>query len=111
MPELSSVTQEHITELENQIDSMNTELKPPREFILPSGSKAATCHLARTQCRVAETQLIALMESNPDTNYRPEVIAYMNRLSDWLFVAARIIVHHDHQAEVLWKNPFARKET
>lgn len=109
MPELISVTEEDVQELEHDIDAMNSKLKPLKEFILPGGSRAAsTCHVVRTQCRAAETQLIALVESNPLNPIRAELLAYMNRLSDWLFVAARMITHAEGNEEILWKNPYSR---
>ena len=107
MPELTSVSQADIEQLEAEIDSMNEQLTPLKEFILPGGSKAAAlCHVARTQCRIAETQCIALIESEPEVKIRNELLAYINRLSDWLFVAARMILKLDSKAEVLWQNKY-----
>lgn len=109
MPELVSVSQQEIQALEQQIDQMNSNLQPLKEFILPGGSPAAAwCHIIRTQCRLSETQLIALHESAPENGLRPELLAYINRLSDWLFVAARAIIHAEGLEEVLWKNTYSR---
>lgn len=111
MPELTSVTEEDIAALETEIDSMNEQLPPLKEFILPGGSKAAAlCHIARTQCRLTETNIIELAESKPDPEIRAELIAYINRLSDWLFVAARLILKQACVPEVLWKNSFSRSK-
>lgn len=111
MPELISVTQDDIQALENDIDRMNAQLQPLKEFILPGGSKpAAMCHVARTLCRTTETQLIQLTESSPTTPLRGELLAYINRLSDWLFVAARSITYAEGNSEILWKNPYTRPQ-
>ena len=108
MPELVSVTDESTTELETQIDLMNESLEPLKEFILPGGSRAsAQCHLLRTETRSIEIQLIELHEAEP---IRQEVTAYINRLSDWFFVAARYILLQEGKPEVLWKNPYSRPQ-
>lgn len=112
MPELISISQQHLIELEAHLDMMNEQLPPLKEFILPGGSPAAAqCHVVRTQCRIAETQCIQLMESNPSTPIRPEVLAYMNRLSDWFFVCARFILKWEGKPEVLWQNPYSKPES
>lgn len=108
MPELVSVTGESIKELENQIDLMNESLEPLKEFILPGGSKAsAQCHLLRTETRSIEIQLIELHETE---TLRQDITAYVNRLSDWFFVAARYILLQEGKPEVLWKNPYSRPQ-
>ena len=85
--------------LEGEIDAMNTRLTPLRSFILPGGSVlAAQLHLCRTVCRRAErlaVELAAAEEVNPDA------VKYLNRLSDWFFVAGRI-ANDDGKADVLW---------
>ncbi|MFD2759606.1 cob(I)yrinic acid a,c-diamide adenosyltransferase [Lentibacillus juripiscarius] len=79
----------HIQELEDQIDAWDKQLEPLRNFILPSGHSASSAlHTARTVARRAERQAIALNEQE-DVN--PLVISYLNRLSDFLFVAARYV--------------------
>jgi len=88
--------------LESEIDRFNAALAPLRSFVLPGGSAAAAhLHLARTICRRAE-RLIAELKDRPNETVTPEVLTYVNRLSDFLFVAAR---HANHKGErdVLWR--------
>jgi cob(I)alamin adenosyltransferase len=97
-----TVTAAQVAWLEAEIDRFNAELAPLRSFILPGGSAAAAyLHLARTVCRRAE-RLIAELNDKPDESVTPEVLKYVNRLSDFLFVAAR---HANGKGErdVLWK--------
>jgi cob(I)alamin adenosyltransferase len=97
-----TVTAAQVEWLEVEIDRFNAELAPLRSFILPGGSAAAAyLHLARTACRRAE-RLIAELNDKPDESVTPEVLKYINRLSDFLFVAAR---HANGKGErdVLWK--------
>lgn len=86
--------------LEQAIDRLNSSLRPLNSFVLPGGTPAAAwCHLARTVCRRAERDVITL--SHQDA-VNPQVIVYLNRLSDLLFVLAR--VYNDNgQADVLWQ--------
>ncbi len=85
--------------LEREIDAMNTKLTPLRSFILPGGSAlAAHLHLCRTVCRRAE-RLVVELASMEDVN--PDAVKYLNRLSDWFFVAGRI-ANDDGRADVLW---------
>ena len=77
------------TRLEAEIDEMNAALEPLRSFVLPGGTpSAAYLHLARTVCRRAERQVTALMEG-PHERGNEAALRYLNRLSDFLFVAAR----------------------
>ena len=97
-----TVTAAQVDWLEAEIDLLNDELEPLRSFILPGGSAAAAyLHLARTVCRRAE-RLIAELSDRPDESVTPEVLKYVNRLSDFLFVAAR---HANGKGarDVLWK--------
>ena len=95
------VTEAQVEWLERQIDRLNTELKPLRSFVLPGGSAAAAdLHLARTVCRRAE-RLIAELKDKPGESVTPAVLKYVNRLSDFLFVAARFS-NHKGAADVLW---------
>lgn len=88
-----------VTRLEVEIDAMNARLQPLRSFILPGGSAlAAHLHLCRTVARRAERETVELA-TQEDVN--PEAVKYLNRLSDWLFVAARI-ANDDGRADVLW---------
>src|SRR5688572_11421740 len=87
--------------VEQDIDKLNMELKPLRSFVLPGGSRAAAAlHLARTICRRAERLMVALAHQEPERVARPGLV-YMNRLSDFLFVASRF-VNNRGEADVLW---------
>ncbi len=87
--------------IETDIDRLNKELKPLKSFILPGGSPAAaTLHLARTVTRRAERMMVALAE-NPVEQVNREGIKYINRVSDFLFVAGRV-VNDNGNADVLW---------
>jgi cob(I)alamin adenosyltransferase len=97
-----TVTAAQVDWLEAEIDRLNDELEPLRSFILPGGSAAAAyLHLARTVCRRAE-RLIAELNDRPDESVTPEVLKYVNRLSDFLFVAARH-ANGKGAGDVLWK--------
>ncbi len=84
---LPQLNEEMISQLEQEIDQMDAELEPLTNFILPGGA-ASACHLhmARTVCRRAERRTVVLREKLEN---RPSILPYLNRLSDWLFVAAR----------------------
>ncbi len=87
--------------LEGAVETLNADLPPLKEFILPGGGPAtAECHVARAVCRRAERRLAALHRSEPQ---RPETLAYLNRLSDLLFVASRVIARYENGGEVLWR--------
>lgn len=84
---LPLLPEEEITLLEREIDAMNEELPPLKNFILPGGAPVVSyCHVARTVCRRAERSVIRLSRSGP---VDPVIIRYLNRLSDYLFVLAR----------------------
>jgi cob(I)alamin adenosyltransferase len=101
IPGHRAITDEFVTRLENTLDGFNEPLPPLREFILPGGGPAAAaCHLARTICRRAERRVCTLTRSEP---VAPEVSRYLNRLSDLLFVLARVLARHERGSEVLWK--------
>lgn len=88
-----------VARLESEIDVMNARLTPLRSFILPGGSAlAAQLHLCRTTCRRAERLAVELAAAE-DVN--PEAVRYLNRLSDWFFVAGRI-ANDDGKSDVLW---------
>ncbi len=84
----------------NRIEDINSKLEPLTEFILPGGTEfAARLHLARTECRHAERQVVSInLES--DNNHIP----YLNRLSDYLFVLARYVNSKKGKKENMWKN-------
>lgn len=91
-----------IDQLETQLDGFNADLPPLKDFILPGGGVAAAhCHVARTVCRRAERVLVTLSRSEP---VRPQCIRYLNRLSDLLFVLARVLARAAGAGEVLWKH-------
>ena len=93
------VRPEQAARLEAAIDRLNAGLKPLTSFVLPGGRPAAAwCHLARTVCRRAEREVVTLSHAEP---VNPEVIVYLNRLSDLLFVLARVY-NNNGQEDVLW---------
>ena len=95
------VSAAQIERLEAEIDEMNGELDSLRSFVLPGGSPAAAyLHLARTVCRRAE-RLVAALASRADEPVSAEAIGYINRLSDFLFVAARY-ANDKGASDVLW---------
>jgi cob(I)alamin adenosyltransferase len=87
--------------IEREIDRLNAELAPLKSFILPGGSAASTyLHLARTVCRRAE-RLMVKLNDQPGESVTPEALQYVNRLSDYLFVASRFM-NHKGASDVLW---------
>jgi cob(I)alamin adenosyltransferase len=95
------VTESQVEWLERQIDRLNGELAPLRSFVLPGGSAAAAyLHLARTVCRRAERLMVELKD-RPGESVTPAAIKYVNRLSDFFFVAARF-TNDKGAADVLW---------
>ena len=95
------VVHAQVARIEGDIDTLNARLSPLRSFVLPGGSPAAAAlHLARTVARRAERLMIALSD-RPDERVNPEAIKYMNRVSDFLFVASRA-VNDDGAGDVLW---------
>ena len=100
IPGHAAIDQEFIDRLENDLDALNADLPRLKEFILPGGGPAAAaCHLARTIVRRAERRVYTLSASE---DVRPEAIRYLNRLSDLLFVVARVLARAEHGQEVLW---------
>jgi cob(I)alamin adenosyltransferase len=98
---IPALSETDIQFLEKQIDTMDAELPPMRFFVLPGGHPAiSNCHIARTVCRRSERLIIALseLEGVPE-----EVIKYINRLSDYLFVLARKVAHELGAEETPWK--------
>lgn len=101
MPGSALLTADRTQDLEQALDRFNGPLPPLDEFILPGGSEsAARCHLARSVCRRAERALLRLSRSEPVNSAG---ITYLNRLSDLLFVLARVLVRRDGGTEVAWK--------
>lgn len=104
MPEFEGVTTKHIDWLEQQIDAMNSTLPALKDFILPTGSiLVSQLHVARTVCRRVERQAVILHQQQPQA-VRSTAISFINRLSDWLFVAARFCTDPDKVSEVLWNS-------
>tara|TARA_B100000686_G_C16314126_1_gene724833 strand:- start:71 stop:673 length:603 start_codon:yes stop_codon:yes gene_type:complete len=102
LPKFSVINAKHISWLEAQLDSFNANLPPLKEFILPGGNQeAANCHLARAICRRAERTAWALANEMP---LNPDLLKYLNRLSDLLFVAARVLCRENGLAEILWQH-------
>ena len=90
-----------VQRLEQEIDQLNAALKPLNSFVLPGGTPAAaTLHLARTICRRAERVIVELTR-DPDERINPHALEYINRLSDFLFVASRS-VNGQGEGDVLW---------
>ena len=102
-PGIALVGDVEIERLEREIDAMEEQLQPLLTFILPGGSRAAALmHQARTVCRRAERELVTLSRDEPQ---RSEVIQFVNRMSDTLFVMARYANHLAKVADVPWAAP------
>ena len=98
-----------IKELEEKIDAYNKSLPPLKNFILPGGGyAAATCHLARAVCRRAERRVVMLSE---EQDLNPDLQIYLNRLSDFMFVACRVLAMHSGEDETLWSSKTIAQET
>lgn len=102
------VGEAEITRLEQMIDKMQTSLQPLREFVLPGGTRLnAELHLARTVCRRAERFAVQLQEH---AEINPQAVAFLNRLSDFLFVASRWVLLGNNISEVTWKKEGGLRE-
>ena len=96
------ITAKDVAYLEQQLDHYNADLPPLKEFILPGGGEAASlCHVARAVSRRAERNLVTL---DKEHGVGSELLAYINRLSDLLFVLARVITRYAGEKEVFWNN-------
>jgi cob(I)alamin adenosyltransferase len=96
-----AITQENIKVLENTIDEYNKQLPKLTGFVLPGGEiAAAQSHIARTICRHAERRIVEFAENNP---VQPEIIQYINRLSDFLFILARKLTSDKNINETIWE--------
>ncbi|HEY4820889.1 MAG TPA: cob(I)yrinic acid a,c-diamide adenosyltransferase [Xanthobacteraceae bacterium] len=96
-----AVSDAQVTRLEHEIDTLNAELAPLRSFVLPGGTPAAAyLHLARTVCRRAERLMVELA-AQPEEKVSAVALKYVNRLSDFLFVASRFLNHKGAQ-DILW---------
>lgn len=102
LKEASIITAEHVHKVEEEIDSIDNLLPPLKAFVIPGGSRGASvCDICRTVCRRAERRILALAE---DHTVSSEVIIYMNRLSDYLFVLSRKINILGGKDEIFWDN-------
>jgi len=102
IPGHAAIHEADISALEVALDHFNDPLPPLREFILPGGGEAAArCHLARTIVRRAERETVTLARHE---TVRAEAIGYLNRLSDLLFVLARVLARASGHGEVLWNH-------
>lgn len=101
MPEYQALQAAEITRIEQAIDAWNVQVGPLKEFILPGGSRLiAQAHICRSSARSAERRCEALHSSEA---LRPEMLGYINRLSDLLFVAARLTAQYQNCAEIHWQ--------
>ena len=107
IPGLEMIRDADITRLETILDGFNADLPVLKEFILPGGGMAAaSCHVARTVCRRAERATVTLARAE---TVRPEAVRYLNRLSDLLFVLARVLARSSGHGEVLWQHERRKK--
>lgn len=107
IPGHAAIEDADIERLEQRMDHYNESLPPLKEFILPGGGEAAArCHVARTVVRRAERATVTLAHQDP---VRPQAIRYLNRLSDLLFVLARVLARHSGHGEVLWRHERRKK--
>jgi cob(I)alamin adenosyltransferase len=101
IPGYTAVTADQVERLERILDAHNDGLEPLKEFILPGGSRAAAlCHLTRAMCRRAERRITTLAAAE---TVSPFSLQYLNRLSDLLFVLARVLNRRVGQGDVLWR--------
>lgn len=100
---LPDLTLNHVSELEDAIDSMSKDLPVLKNFVLPTGNPAAAhAHVARTVCRRVERNFVAFHKINPN-DLKDLHLIYINRLSDYLFVVARTLVNESGGTEEIWK--------
>ena len=101
MPGSQLVSEKDVSDLEKLIDLHNEPLPPLKEFILPGGSEAAAiCHLARAVCRRAERSIVSVCTGSKD---HQRAAVYLNRLSDLLFVVARVLGRAEGGSEIFWQ--------
>jgi len=107
IPGMAMIHDADVTRLESVLDTFNDGLPPLKDFILPGGGMAAaSTHVARTVCRRAERETVTLANAE---SVRPEAIRYLNRLSDLLFVLARVLARASGHGEVLWQHERRKK--
>lgn len=102
IPSHAAIDDADVERLEQRLDHYNDALPPLKDFILPGGGEAAArCHVARTVVRRAERETVALARTE---TVRPQAVRYLNRLSDLLFVLARVLARDSGHGEVLWQH-------
>lgn len=102
LPDSRLIADRHITRVERELDRLNADLPPLKDFILPGGNVAAgSAHLARAICRRAERRVISLARHE---TVGEAVLRYLNRLSDLLFVIARSLARQSGGSEILWEH-------
>lgn len=107
VPGMSLIEADDVTRLEQALDEYNASLPALKDFILPGGGMAAAqCHMARTIARRAERCVVSLQRAE---SVRGEVVRYLNRLSDLLFVLARVLAREAGAGEVLWRQGKRRR--
>jgi cob(I)alamin adenosyltransferase len=107
IPGMAMIHEADVERLETTLDGFNADLPALKDFILPGGGMAAACtHVARTVCRRAEREVVTLSRNE---NVRPEAVRYLNRLSDLLFVLARVLARASGHGEVLWQHERRKK--
>lgn len=101
IPGHRAITPAHTDRLEATLDGFNEDLPPLKDFILPGGGPAAAaCHVARVVCRRAERRCWSLARVE---EVAPDALKYLNRLSDLLFVLARVLARHERGSETIWR--------
>jgi cob(I)alamin adenosyltransferase len=107
IPGHSAVGESHVARLEDAVEALNADLPPLKEFVLPGGTRAAAlAHIGRTVCRRAERAVVTLAGTEPVAD---PVRRYLNRLSDLLFVLARVLARASGHGEVLWQHERRKK--
>lgn len=100
----SGITEEDIKYVEHQIDLMDSKLPKLKEFIIPAGGKAASvAHICRTITRRTERVIYNLLDADPEAEIETWVKNFINRLSDYFFVLARVLARYENGEEVTWK--------
>ena len=108
LPGHTLIADAHVARLERELETLNATLPALKDFILPGGSRAAaTAHVARTVCRRAERKVVALSRAK---SVQPLLIQYLNRLSDLLFVCARVLNREAGVPDVLWEQRRSRTD-
>ena len=108
IPGSQAITAPQVERLEQELDAFNEPLPPLKDFILPGGGPmSAACHVARTVARRAERRVWTLVKLE---TVNSEASRYLNRLSDLLFVIARVLSRHERGSEVLWRHERQRRK-